>query len=63
MVGVRTLSEISDLVVEDESVKEVEDLKWYKRTLMNDAIVHLESFAPLKAKRYHFYFISTFCPF
>jgi hypothetical protein len=52
---VRTLHEISDLVVEDESVQEAEDLKWNKRPLMNDQVVQLENFAPLKAKRYiHF---------
>ena len=48
----RTISEIGDLVVEDESVREVEDLKWYKRPLMNEQVVQLENFAPLKAKRY-----------
>lgn len=54
-MGVRTLQELGDLVAEDDAtLKEAEDLKWYKRPLLNDQVVQLENFAPLKARRYAF---------
>lgn len=57
IVGVRTLHDIENLVVEDASAQEVEDLKWYKRPLLNDQVVQLENFAPLKSKRYYIFCI------
>ncbi len=52
MTGVRTLREIGDLIVEDEGAAEIEDTKWYKRPLLGEQLIFLESFAPLKAKRF-----------
>lgn len=53
-MGVRTLQDVGDLMVQDETPAEVEDLQWYKRPLLGDPqnVVQLENFAPLKATRY-----------
>lgn len=61
IVGVRTLQDIGDLVVEDEGVNEAEEMKWNRRPLLGDFqnVVQLENFAPLKAKR--FIILSNIC--